>query len=139
AGSAQIPTATPVADPSRKWIYAASSDGRIQKLSVATGHSKWRRAITVLPAREKIASSLNFASGHVIATTGGYIGDQPPYVGHVAVIDAKTGKLLHVWNSLCSNRTGTIEPSSCGSSESAIWGRAGPVLQPVSGGPPAAT
>ena len=71
AGSAQITTATPVADPSRKWIYAASSDGRIQKLSVATGHAVWRRSITKLPQFEKIASSLNFNGGHVIATTGG--------------------------------------------------------------------
>ena len=46
AGSAQITTATPIADPSRKWIYAASPDGRIQKLSVANGHAVWRRAIT---------------------------------------------------------------------------------------------
>ena len=86
AGSAQITTATPVADPSREWIYAASPDGQIQKLAVADGHAVWRRSITKLPSREKIASSLNFAGGHVIATTGGYIGDAPPYQGHVAMI-----------------------------------------------------
>ena len=79
AGTAQITTATPVADPSRKWIYAASPDGRIQKLTVATGHAVWRRVITKLPSFEKIASSLNFTNGRVIATTGGYIGDTPPY------------------------------------------------------------
>ena len=28
--------------------------------------------------------------------------------GHVAILDAQSGKLLHVWNSLCSNRTGLI-------------------------------
>jgi len=61
AGSAQITTATPVADPSRKWIYTASPDGRIQKLTVASGHAVWRRRITRLPSREKIAASLNFA------------------------------------------------------------------------------
>src|SRR5215471_8742388 len=82
AGTAQITTATPVADPSRKWIYAASSDGRIQKLTVASGHAVWRRVITKLLSFEKIAGSLNFESGHVIAATGGYIGDTPPYQGH---------------------------------------------------------
>ena len=56
AGSAQITTATPVADPSRRWIYAASPDGRIQKLTVASGHAVWRRVITKLPSREKIAA-----------------------------------------------------------------------------------
>ena len=110
AGSAQITTATPVADPSRKWIYTASSDGRIQKLTVASGHVVWRRSITREPSTEKIAASLNFANGHVIATTGGYIGDAPPYQGHVVVIAPGNGRLLHVWNSLCSNRHGLLDP-----------------------------
>jgi PQQ-like domain len=133
AASAQITTATPVADPGRAWIYAASPDGRIQKLSVADGHAAWRVSITKLPEREKIASSLNFDRGRVIATTGGYIGDQPPYQGHVAIIDAARGRLLAVWNSLCSNRHGLIEPASCPSSDSAIWGRAGAVVIPGTG------
>jgi hypothetical protein len=132
AGSVQITTATPVADPSRLWIYAASPDGRIQKLSVAKGHAAWRVSITKLPQREKITSSLNYANGHLIATTGGYIGDRPPYQGHVAII-SPSGRLLHVWNSLCSNRHGLIVPSSCTSSDSAIWGRAGAVVVPGSG------
>jgi len=132
AGSYQITTATPVADPSRLWIYASSPDGRIQKLSVADGHAAWRVSITKLPQREKITSALNYANGHVIATTGGYIGDKPPYQGHVAII-SPSGRLLHVWNSLCSNRHGLIVPSSCTSSDSAIWGRAGAVVVPGSG------
>src|SRR5665811_778393 len=61
AGSYQITTATPVADPSRRWIYASSPDGRIQKLSVADGHAAWRVSITRLPQREKITSALNYA------------------------------------------------------------------------------
>jgi hypothetical protein len=122
-----------VADPSRKWIYAASPDGRIQKLAVATGHARWRRSITKLPSREKIAASLNFASGHVIATTGGYIGDIPPYQGHVAVIAGGNGRLLHVWNSLCSNRHGLLVPSRCPATDSAMWGRSGAVVVPRSG------
>jgi len=73
AGTYRITTATPVADPNRLWIYAASPDGRIQKLAVANGHAAWRVSITKLPEREKIASALNYANGHVIATTGGYI------------------------------------------------------------------
>jgi hypothetical protein len=132
AGSAQITTATPVADPGRQWIYAASPGGAIYKLAVANGHSAWGVSITKLPSREKIAAALNFANGHVIATTGGYIGDAPPYQGHVAII-SQSGALLHVWNSLCSNRTGVIEPSSCGASDSAIWGRAGAVVDPANG------
>jgi hypothetical protein len=133
AGSARITTATPVADPSRRWIYSASPDGRIQKLTVAGGKVVWRRRITLLPSREKIASSLNFDRGHVLATTGGYIGDRPPYQGHVAVLKASSGQLVGVWNSLCSDRHHLIRPSSCRSSDSAIWGRAGAVVVPGSG------
>ena len=132
AGSAQITTATPVADPSRKAIYAASPDGRIQKLLVASGKVVWRRAITTLPTREKIAAALNLDRGRVIATTGGYYGDAPPYQGHVAVLDAASGRLLQVWNSLCSDRAGLLDPSTCRSSDSAIWGRAGAVVVPGS-------
>src|SRR3954449_90775 len=124
AGTAQITTATPVADPSRAFIYAASPGGFIYKLAVADGHSAWSVSITKLPSREKIAASLNYFHGRLIATTGGYIGDAPPYQGHIAIVDPASGKLLHVWNSLCSNRTGLLTPSSCGASDSAIWGRA---------------
>jgi hypothetical protein len=131
-GSPQITTATPVADPSRRFIYAASPGGVIYKLAVANGRPSWGVSITRLALREKIAASLNFYGGHVIATTGGYIGDAPPYQGHVAII-SPAGKLLHVWNSLCSNRHALIVPSTCGASDSAIWGRAGAVVDPANG------
>ena len=76
AGSAQITTATPVADPSRKWIYAASPDGRIQKLSVATGHARSGAARSRSCRRSRRSRPRSTSpSGHVIATTGGYIGD----------------------------------------------------------------
>lgn len=133
AGTPQFTNSTPVADPDGKYIYAASPDGYIQKLAVSDGRLLWRTAVTELPRREKMASPLKFFRGHVIAVTGGYIGDQPPYQGHVVVLDGRAGKLLAVWNSLCSNRTGLMEPSSCPQSQSAIWGRAGAVIDPANG------
>jgi outer membrane protein assembly factor BamB len=132
-GSAQITTATPVADPDRRYIYAASPDGRIQKLGVEDGQAAWRTVITMLPAREKIASALNFFNGRVVAVTGGYIGDAPPYQGHVVLIDGATGRVEQVWNSLCSDRPGLLDPRSCPESDSAIWGRAGAVIDPDTG------
>lgn len=132
-GSYRITNATPVADPDRTAIYAASPDGHIQKLAVADGRQLWTTAITLLPTREKIASPLNFSRGHVIAVTGGYIGDAPPYQGHVAILDPASGKILGVWNSLCSDRAGLIDPSSCSASDAAIWGRAGAVVDPATG------
>lgn len=129
----RITTATPVADPDHQAIYAAAPDGIIRKLAVADGRVEWRTSITRLPAREKIASPLAFFNGRVIATTGGYIGDEPPYQGHVAILDAKTGKLLHVWNALCSNRLELLDPRSCPQSDAAIWGRAGAVIEAKTG------
>ncbi len=128
AGSRQITNSTPAADPDRTAIYAASPDGKIEKLSVADGHELWSTAITLLPLREKMDSPLSVWHGHVIAVTAGYIGDRPPYQGHVSVLDAASGKVLHTWNSLCSNRQELMKPDSCASVESAIWGRAGAVL-----------
>jgi outer membrane protein assembly factor BamB len=132
-GTYQFTTATPVAGPNRKSIYAASPDGMIRKLAVADGHVEWSTSITRLPAREKIASPLGFFKGRVIATTGGYIGDEPPYQGHVSILDAGTGKLLHVWNALCSNRHELLDPKTCPGSDAAIWGRAGAVIDAKTG------
>ncbi len=132
-GSPQITTATPVADPGRAFLYAASPDGYIQKLAVVDGSVAWRTSITRLPSREKIASALSFFDGRVVAVTGGYIGDAPPYQGHVALLDGATGSLLHVWNSLCSDRAGLLDPPSCAESDSAIWGRAGAVIDSATG------
>jgi hypothetical protein len=133
AGSGQITTAAPVADPNRQWIYAASPDGKIQKLSVADGSVAWRVSITRLPRREKISSSLNYADGHVLAMTSGFF-DQKPYQGHVAFI-SPAGHLDAVWNALCSKHARLIDPasSSCRVSGASIWGRAGAVALPGSG------
>jgi outer membrane protein assembly factor BamB len=132
-GTAQITNSTPAADPDRQHIYAAAPDGAVRRLAIADGHAEWTTAITLLPALEKITSPLKVFRGRVIATTGGYVGDAPPYQGHVAVLDAESGTLVSVWNSLCSDRAGLIRPASCSSTRSAIWGRAGAMIDPASG------
>ena len=132
-GTRQITNGTPVADPDRQHIYAAAPDGAVRKLAIEDGHTIWTTPITLLPLREKMDSPLRVFHGHVIAVTGGYIGDRPPYQGHVAILDAKDGKLLHVWNSLCSDRAVLLQPDSCAATQSAIWGRAGAVIDPATG------
>jgi hypothetical protein len=135
AGSAQITTATPVADPSGRYVYAASPDGHIHKLRVSNGSEVrsggWPVSITRNPSHEKIASALNLDGRYVLVTTGGYIGDAPPYQGKVVSIDRTTGSIVHVFNSLCSDRREIIDPSSCSAQESAIWARAGAVVDPA--------
>lgn len=133
-GSSQITTTTPVADPNRRYIYAASPNGQVHKLSVRTGHEArgWPVRVTRDATHEKLASALNLSGRYVLAVTGGYIGDAPPYQGHVVAISRSTGRIGHVFNTLCSDRRSIIQPSSCGSSDSAIWARAGAVVVPGS-------
>ncbi|MEA2312570.1 MAG: hypothetical protein QOE28_2538, partial [Solirubrobacteraceae bacterium] len=133
AGSPQITTATPVTD--RRAIYAASPDGRIHKLRVSNGREirsgGWPVSVTKDATREKIAAALNLDGRTLLVTTGGYVGDAPPYQGKVVAIDRTSGRIRSVFNSLCSNRRAIIRPASCSASDSAIWGRAGAVVDPA--------
>jgi len=133
AGTAQITNATPAAATDRKSVYAAAPDGRVRKLRLADGKVLWTTAVTRDPTHEKLTSSLNVSRGLVLVTTGGYIGDAPPYQGHVVTLSERTGRIAHVWNSLCSDRHAIIVPRTCGSSDSAIWSRNGAAVDPANG------
>jgi hypothetical protein len=136
-GSAQITNASPAADPDGEHVYSISPDGVVHKLSLADGSEVtdggWPVTITRDPTHEKLGTALNISGRLVLATTGGYIGDAPPYQGHVVSIDRESGKIVHVWNALCSDRHEILEPSSCQDSDAAIWARAGAVVEPGSG------
>jgi outer membrane protein assembly factor BamB len=134
-GSARITTATPTADPDRRYVYATSPDGVVHKLAVATGRQVrsggWPVTVSFDPTREKLASPPSIDGSSLIVVTDGYFGDTPHYEGHVVKIDRATGRIEAVFNSLCSNRRVLIDPPSlCPASDSAIWGRAGAVVQP---------
>ncbi|MGA8745516.1 MAG: PQQ-binding-like beta-propeller repeat protein [Solirubrobacterales bacterium] len=134
AGSAQITNASPIADPDRHFIYAASPNGLIHKLSLSSGHEDsagaWPVSVTRDPTREKLGSALNIDGPDVIATTSGYIGDTPVYQGHVALISRASGRLRALFNTLCANRHRLIVPRSCPQSDSAILSRGGAVVEP---------
>jgi len=93
----------------------------------------WTATLTRDPTHEKMTSSINVARGLVIMTTGGYIGDAPPYLGHVVTLSERTGQVQHVWNSLCSDRHELIDPKTCDTSDSAIWSRNGAAVDPQDG------
>ena len=137
AGTYQITTASPVAGPSRQYIYATTPSGYVHKLRVANGHEVvrggWPEKITTLPTREKLPSSLNIYNDMLYVTTDGYIGDAPPYQGHVVVISLAGGKKVGVWNSLCSATHTLLTPSKCPESDSGIFGRSGAVIDPANG------
>ncbi|HET9102979.1 MAG TPA: PQQ-binding-like beta-propeller repeat protein [Solirubrobacteraceae bacterium] len=133
----QVTDTTPVADPGRTAVYAASPDGTIHKLALATGRQLWARSITTDPGHEKMDSALTVTGRYVIATTGGYYGDAPPYDGHVVAIDRATGRIGHVFNAECSNQHALISPTACPVTAtrggSAFWARAGAIVEPGSG------
>jgi outer membrane protein assembly factor BamB len=135
AGSAQITTTSPLVDPDRRSVYAASPDGEIHKLSLATGREQggWPVSITRDASHEKLAAALNIDAGYLLVATGGYFGDAPPYQGHVVAIDRASGRIASVFNTLCANRHAVIVPSSCSASDSAILSRGGVVVEPGGG------
>jgi outer membrane protein assembly factor BamB len=128
-----ITTSVPVADPSGLWIYAPGVDGFVHKLETATGTEVRARGfpvqITRIPQTEKDASSLNLANGYLYATTSGYFGDAPPYVGHLVAIRLTDGS-SRVFNTLCSKLVALPTQTSCNRSGSGIWARAGAVVDP---------
>jgi hypothetical protein len=136
-GTSQITQSSPVDDPETPYLYSYSPDGRVHKLEDATGRELrsegWPATVTKDPGHEKSAPALNLANGLVLLATGGYLGDAPPYQGHVVAIDKESGRIVNVFNTLCSDDEGLLEPSSCDESGSAIWGRGGVVVEPGSG------
>jgi outer membrane protein assembly factor BamB len=137
ADSAQFTTASPIVDPDHRFVYTASPDGLIHKLSLSDGQEdrvgSWPVSITRDATHEKIAAALNIDGGDLVAATGGYIGDIPPYQGHVVLIDRASGHLLRIFNTLCSNRRELQVPSTCSASDSAILSRGGAVIEPRTG------
>ena len=134
AGTGQVTTATPTADPDRAYVYTTSPDGYVHKLAVASGREVrsggWPVRVTLLPSHEKLASPPSIDGSSLIVVTDGYFGDAPPYQGHVVKIDRASGRIEAVFNTLCADEHKLIEPSTCPQSDSAIWGRGGAVIEP---------
>ena len=133
-GGPQITTASPAIDPSLRYVYVTSPDGFVHKLAIADGHQVWSTRVTYDPGREKLAGGLNVADGELIVVTDGYYGDTPTYQGHVVTLNLQSGRITHVFNTLCSNIHHLIDPPTrCPASDSAIWGRPGSVVEPDTG------
>ena len=85
--------------------------------------------MTLDATHEKLASPPSIDGSHLIVATDGYDGDIPPYQGHVVEISRATGRIQAVFNSLCSDVRHLMHPKRCPDSDSAIWGRAGAVIE----------
>jgi hypothetical protein len=90
-------------------------------------------SVTRDATHEKLGAALNIDGPDIVVATSGYIGDAPPYQGHVVLIDRASGRIRAVFNTLCANRHALIVPSSCQASDSAILSRGGAVVEPGNG------
>ena len=135
AGTYRITNSSPVSD--GRYVWSAAPDGRVYKLILTSGRvvttGSWPVSVTRLPEREKLGTALNLAAGRLLVTTGGFIGDDPPYQGHVVALDAASGRTIGVFNALCSDRASLQAPDTCPGWGGAIWARSGVVVDPVTG------
>ncbi|HLY03782.1 MAG TPA: PQQ-binding-like beta-propeller repeat protein [Candidatus Cybelea sp.] len=127
-----LTNSTPAADPSGLYIYAAGADGKVYKLSAATGRQApspgFPARITHLPLTEKNSSALNVANGYLYAVTAGHY-DTPPYDGHVVAVRLSDGQTT-IFNTLCSSYRKLVRALTCSQQRSGIWGRGGAVVDP---------
>lgn len=129
-------TSSPVADPSREYVYSYGLDGTLHKYIATTGRevtsAPWPVTITTMPASEKESSSLNLANGYIYVTTAGYPGDAPPYQGHVVAINLRSGA-VRAFNVLCATVTHVLAPGECAENQAGLWTRAAVTVDPVTG------
>jgi hypothetical protein len=62
-------------------------------------------------------TTFKFGTADVVAATGGYFGDAPPYQGHVALIDRTSGRLRTVYNTVEATLTVAAGGSFAGVAE----------------------
>jgi PQQ-like domain len=134
-GSSQITTTSPLVDPDGRFVYAASPNGLVHKLSISSGAEQpgWPVRVTLDARHEKLAAALNLDGPDLLVATGGYFGDAPPYQGHLVLIGRASARIDGVFNTLCADRRALIHPSSCPASDSAVLSRGGAVVEPGGG------
>ncbi len=132
----KITNSSPVADPARQFVFAYGLDGALHKYAAATGAevtgNGWPVTITRMRETEKESAAINLEGSRVYVVTSGYIGDAPPYQGHIVTVDATTGD-AHVFNCLCSPIPRLLTASDCNAERSGIWSRGGAVIDPQTG------
>ena len=133
AGSAQITTMTPIADPDRTAIYAGAPGRRDpqarnrdrQGALVDDDHARPDAREADLVA-QLLARARDRDDGRLHRRRTAL-----PGARRHAELEERAHR--DVWNSLCADRHAIIQPSRCGSSDSAIWARSGAVVDPATG------
>ena len=93
--------------PSLQWIYAASPGGRIYKLSVANGHAGVERLdhAAAVAGEDRVGAQLRRRATSS-RRPAGTSATRRRTRGTSRSSTPRAGRLLHVWNSLCSDRHG---------------------------------
>jgi hypothetical protein len=139
--TSQLQVSGPVADPDRLHVYVTTPDGYVRKLVLGTGaevrNGAWPARLTRSPTTEKFAPDPVIAGCNVVMGTSSFF-DVPPYVGHLVVVRRTTGRAVHVFNVLCSDRHVLIDPATCVRNGSDDWGgspwsHGSPSVDPVTG------
>jgi outer membrane protein assembly factor BamB len=132
----QYTTASPAADPSRRYVYFYGLDGFVHKVGASDGKEiktgGWPVRITFIPAREKGSAPLSVVNGRLYAAVSTFAPETPPNQGHLVVIDLANAS-THVFNTVCSNIHHVLAPHECATSGAGIWARATAVVDPVTG------
>ena len=105
-GQTATPVIAPTATPGKYVLYAASWDGRLRKVDVATGEEIEPPALFMPPNGKPYA--LNLWNGVIYTTTAQGCGGNP--------------NLVYAYD-LATNKVGTYAPASGG-----MWGRTGPSI-----------
>ena len=84
-GDRTVHPATPIADPTGGYVYAARPDGKMHKLVLGHRSASPHRGLAghrdPRSHPRKDTSALNLSEGSLIVVADGYVGDTPPYQG----------------------------------------------------------
>jgi outer membrane protein assembly factor BamB len=132
----QYTTASPAADPSRRYVYFYGLDGFVHKVGAIDGQEitsgGWPVRITNIPSREKGSAPLSVVNGRLYVAVSTFAPETPPNQGHLVVIDLANAS-TRVFNTVCSNIKHLLAPHECPTSGGGIWARGTPAVDPVTG------
>lgn len=137
----KITNSSPALDPSGRFVYSYGLDGKVHRYAVGSGAevtgSGWPATMTLMTQDEKGGTAINISNGYFYMGIGGYVGDAGHYQGHVVAVNLATGRTT-IFNTLCAtvrqllNNVPTA-PNYCAALRSAVWSRAGAVIDPLTG------
>ena len=134
SGNTIFTTSSPAIGPTQQYIYAYGLDGKVHQYTAATGvetvSSTWPVTVTLKPTQEKGSSPITIGNGYLYMAMAGYPGDKGDYQGHIIAVNLNTG-VRTVFNMVCADNKQLLGMGACADKQSAIWGRGGVEIDPL--------